>query len=64
MLSKACLVGAYQTKLEEIAKHDDIELTVIVPPAWHDPAGSVQLERSHTQGYRLLVDPIDRKSVV
>ncbi|MEZ4510817.1 MAG: glycosyltransferase [Chloroflexota bacterium] len=58
MLSKACLVGAYQTKLEEIAKHDDIELTVVVPPAWHDPAGSVQLERSHTQGYRLLVDPI------
>lgn len=58
MLSKGCLVGAYQTKLEEIAKHDDIELTVVVPPAWHDPAGSVQLERSHTQGYRLLVDPI------
>ncbi|MCP4427939.1 MAG: glycosyltransferase family 4 protein [Chloroflexi bacterium] len=58
MLSKACLVGAYQTKLEEIAKFDDVELTVIVPPVWLDPAGPVPLERSHTDGYRLLVDPI------
>ncbi len=58
MLSKACLVGSYQTKLEEIARFDDIKLTVIVPPAWHDPAGTVQLERGHTDGYRLLVDPI------
>ncbi len=58
MVSKACLVGAYQRKLEEIARYDDVELTVIVPPAWLDPAGPVELERSHTQGYRLLVDPI------
>lgn len=58
MLSKACLVGAYQSKLEEIAQFDDVALTVIVPPVWLDPAGPVQLERAHTQGYRLLVDPI------
>lgn len=58
MLSKACLVGAYQTKLEEIAKHEDVELLVIVPPVWLDPAGPVALERSHTDGYRLLADPI------
>lgn len=58
MVSKACLVGAYQTKLEAIAAYDDIELTVIVPPVWHDPAGSVYLERSHVKGYQLLVDPI------
>jgi len=58
MLSKACLVGAYQSKLEEIAKFEDVELTVIVPPVWLDPAGPVELERSHTNGYRLLVDPI------
>lgn len=58
MVSKACLVGAYQRKLEEIARYDDVELTVIVPPAWLDPAGPVELERSHIQGYRLLVDPI------
>ena len=58
MLSKACLVGSYQTKLEAIANHDDIDLTVIVPPVWYDPSGPVALERTHTDGYRLLVDPI------
>jgi glycosyltransferase involved in cell wall biosynthesis len=58
LVSKACLVGAYQTKLEAIAKHDDVELTVIVPPVWLDPAGPIYLERSHLEGYRLLVDPI------
>jgi len=58
MVSKACLVGSYQTKLEAIAAHEDLELTVIVPPVWQDPAGDVHLERSYTQGYRLLVDPL------
>ena len=58
MLSKACLVGAYQTKLEEIARFEDIDLTVIVPPMWLDAAGVVSLERAHTQGYQMLVDPI------
>lgn len=58
LVSKACLVGAYQTKLEAIARHDDVELTVIVPPVWLDPAGPIYLERSHTEGYRLLVDPL------
>ncbi len=58
MVSKACLVGAYQTKLEEIAKHDGVELAVVVPSVWQDPAGEIRLERSHTEGYQLLVDPI------
>jgi glycosyltransferase involved in cell wall biosynthesis len=58
MVSKACLVGAYQTKLEEIAKFDDVVLAVVVPPVWRDPAGEVGLERSHTHGYELMVDPI------
>ncbi len=58
MVSKACLVGAYQTKLEAMAAHEDVELTVVVPPVWQDPAGDVHLERSHTRGYQLLVDPL------
>jgi len=58
LVSKACLVGAYQTKLEAIAQFEDIDLTVIVPPTWQDPAGTIFLERSHTVGYQLLVDPI------
>ena len=58
MVSKACLVGAYQTKLEEIARHKDVTLLVVVPPVWRDPAGDVYLERINTQGYELVVDPI------
>lgn len=58
MVSKACLVGAYQTKLEEIAQFEDVELAVVVPPVWQDPAGDVPLEKEHTSGYHLYVDPI------
>ena len=58
MLSKACLVGAYQTKLEEIARHPDVDLIVMVPPSWDDPQGRLVLERAHAEGYSLLVDPI------
>jgi len=58
MLSKACVVGAYQRKLEEIATHDDIELTVAVPPEWKDERGVLTLERIYTRGYRLVTQPI------
>lgn len=58
MLSKACIVGAYQSKLEAIAACTDIELTVVVPPEWRDERGRLRLEREHTDGYRLLVEPI------
>lgn len=58
MLSKACLVGSYQTKLEAIARFPDVELVTIVPPSWDDPDGRLTLERRHTEGYELLVDPI------
>ena len=58
MVSKACLVGAYQTKLELIARRADLELMVIVPPYWRDPAGKIILEKVHTDGYQMVVDPI------
>lgn len=58
IVSKACLVGAYQTKLEAIAQFEDVELAVVVPPVWEDPAGRITLERNHTEGYTLYVDPI------
>jgi glycosyltransferase involved in cell wall biosynthesis len=56
MVSKACIVGAYQTKLEELAKFPDVELTVVVPPYWRDERGVMRLERDHTQGYELVVE--------
>ena len=58
LISKACVVGAYQTKLEEIAAHDDVELTVVVPPYWRNGKHKQVLERAHTDGYQLIVTPM------
>jgi len=58
MLSKACLVGAYQRKLEELARLPEITLTVLVPPFWHDERGITRLERVHISGYELRVVPM------
>jgi glycosyltransferase involved in cell wall biosynthesis len=58
LVSKACVVGAYQVKLEEMARHAGVELTVVVPPFWREGAQRLALERAHTQGYRLMVAPM------
>jgi len=58
MISKACLTGIYQRKLEEIAHFPDVELMVVVPPSWRDGSRSIRLERAHTAGYELIVEPI------
>lgn len=59
MLSKACVVGAYQRKLEELANFDDVDLCVLVPPSWRDAArGDLALERAHVEGYDLRVTPV------
>jgi glycosyltransferase involved in cell wall biosynthesis len=58
MISRACLIGAYQKKLEEIARSPDVELMVVVPPSWREAKRVIGLERAHTQGYQLVVEPI------
>jgi glycosyltransferase involved in cell wall biosynthesis len=58
MISKACVVGSYQKKLEELACLPDLELTVAVPPFWRDERGILPLERQHTSGYDLRVLPM------
>lgn len=58
MLSKACIVGAYQRKLEEMAALPDVALTVLVPPSWRESGRETRLERAHTAGYRLEVLPL------
>ncbi len=58
MLSKALVVGQYQGKLEELAKQTDLELVAVVPPFWRDERGITPLERAHTHGYTLLVEPM------
>lgn len=58
MVSKALVRGTYQRKLEEIAGQDEVELTVVTPPAWREGASVIPLERHYTRGYQLLVTPI------
>lgn len=57
MISKACIVGIYQPKLEHIARAG-VTLRVVVPPSWRDERGEQALERVYTQGYELCVAPI------
>ncbi|RRR76784.1 MAG: glycosyltransferase family 1 protein [Candidatus Viridilinea halotolerans] len=58
ILSKALVVGAYQRKLEEIARLG-VELTALVPTSWIEPrVGRQRLERRFTQGYQLEALPI------
>lgn len=57
MVSKACIVGIYQRKLELIAQ-DDVDLLVLVPTAWHDERGEMPLEHAYRQGYRLVPLPL------
>jgi len=58
MVSKACIVGAYQRKLEELARLPGMELAVAVPPYWRDGTRILPLERAHTSGYELHVLPM------
>ena len=59
MISKPMIASAYRTKLEAIARHSDVELTAVVPPYWRDDAGRrAPLEPGHTEGYRLVVQPM------
>ena len=58
MVSKACIVGAYQRKLEELARFPGMELVVAVPPYWREGARILPLERAYTSGYELHVLPM------
>jgi glycosyltransferase involved in cell wall biosynthesis len=57
LVSKACIVGIYQRKLEHIAAAG-IDLLTIVPPSWKDERGETHLERAFTDGYRLETRPL------
>ena len=49
MVSKACIVGIYQRKLEAIAQLG-VDLWVLVPPSWKDDRGEQKLERRLHRG--------------
>ncbi|MHB1355769.1 MAG: glycosyltransferase [Anaerolineae bacterium] len=58
LISKALIVGAYQTKMEAIAACPGIELSVVVPPSWREGGHIQRLEITHTRGYRLITAPL------
>jgi glycosyltransferase involved in cell wall biosynthesis len=58
MISKALIVGAYQSKLSHLAAQPQMELTAIVPPGWRDERGELTLERTKSDGYQLIVTPL------
>lgn len=59
LISKAFAIrDVYQRKLEEIARLDDVDLTVISPPTWREGRRVFALNPRFTRGYHLLVTPI------
>jgi glycosyltransferase involved in cell wall biosynthesis len=59
MISKTFVASTSQRKLEELAKFNDIELTLMTPAYWQSDDGSKQvLEPLYTNGYRMFVTPI------
>ncbi|MCL4541948.1 MAG: glycosyltransferase [Chloroflexi bacterium] len=58
MVSKALVVGVYQRKLEEIARHHDVELRLVVPPVWHESSRSLPYEPLCTAGYGTRILPM------
>lgn len=57
MLSKACYVAAYRTKLEAMAALPGVDVTLVVPPYWRFGARREDLELGNDRGYRLVVLP-------
>ena len=55
MLSKACVTGTYQKKLEELAAIEGIQLRLVVPPYWRTGRHSEQLVFQHCTGYEISV---------
>jgi glycosyltransferase involved in cell wall biosynthesis len=58
ILSKALVVGAYHSKLKQLAALPGMELSAVVPPSWRDERGELRLETTPAQGYQLIVTPI------
>jgi glycosyltransferase involved in cell wall biosynthesis len=59
MISKTFVASTSQRKLEELAKFNDIELTLMTPAYWQSDDGSKQiLEPLYTNGYGMIVTPI------
>jgi glycosyltransferase involved in cell wall biosynthesis len=58
-ISHSCVVGEYQTRMEEVANYSDVDLTLLVPKYWFQFNKKVNLEKNGDFRYRILsVQPI------
>ncbi len=53
MVSKACYVGSYRRKLEELAALG-VDLTLVVPPYWQTGDQRAMREPGYDRGYRIV----------
>jgi glycosyltransferase involved in cell wall biosynthesis len=58
ILSKAFVVGAYRSKLAQLAAQPGMDLIAMVPPSWRDERGELRLEPTPAEGYQFIVTPI------
>ncbi|HVB96804.1 MAG TPA: glycosyltransferase family 4 protein [Chloroflexota bacterium] len=58
VVSKAFMRATYHRKLEEMARADRLELTLITPASWREGTSQVGLEQSSGRGYAVRVTPI------
>lgn len=58
IVSKALVVGAYHSKLKQLAAQPGMDLIAVVPPSWRDERGELRLEHTPVEGYRFVVTPI------
>lgn len=55
---KGLVVGAYQQKLQELARQKDVEVVGVAPPSWDEPGSPVQFEGLYLDGYQMVVSRI------
>ena len=55
MISRPCLIGAYQRKLEEIAHFPDVELVVAVPSTWREGRSAMGTDPQATGNFGRVV---------
>jgi glycosyltransferase involved in cell wall biosynthesis len=58
IVSKALVVGAYHSKLAELAALPALDLIALAPPSWRDERGTLHLERVPPRGYQLITTPL------
>ena len=55
---KGLVVGAYQRKLQELARQRDIEIVGVTPASWKEPGSPIEFESLYLDGYQMVISPM------